>query len=173
MEKKESFNLSQDIAHEIPSINSPEFKTVYRNELFDRIVATGMEFYVALLIDNPPYDPLNNLFCGNVGEINDDVIMEGTNKDCYYVAFIDCNNKEENFAEGVVNKKCLLPLFCFDPATYEKIETISQENEILLEGNMNIKSIRDQWKKKRSTTFQLCSLNHIKKLKLDLKSANL
>lgn len=145
MEKKESFNRTEDTAQETPLITSSEFKTVYRNELFDRIVATGMEFYVALLIDNPPYDPLNNLFCGNVGEINNDVIMENENKDCYYVSFIDCNNKEENFSECVVNKKCLLPLFCFGPATYEKIETTPQKNEILLKENININSIRDQW----------------------------
>jgi hypothetical protein len=164
MEKKESFNQRQDTAQETPVITSPEFKTVYRNELFDRIVATGMEFYVALLIDNPPYDPLNNLFCGNVGEINNDVIMENENKDCYYVSFIDCNNKEENFSDCVVNKKYLLPLFCFDPATDEKIETIPQQNENLLTGNMSINSIRNQWEQHEVHNISTLQLQSHKKV---------
>jgi hypothetical protein len=113
-----------------------------------------MEFYVALLIDYssvdflPPQGPLQKLFCGNVGEIKH-VIMKEAHKECYAVAFNDYSNNEEEFTERIVNKKHLLPLFCFDPATYEQIITKpkeeKEEKEFFLEGNISINSIRDMW----------------------------
>ena len=127
-----------------------------------------MEFYVALLIDNPPDDPLNNLFCGNVGEINNDVFMENDtegNKYCYKVEFIDGNNKEEIFSECVVNKEYLLPLFSFSPATYEKIDIIPRENDTLLPEKKNINSIRELWEKNEVHTILTLQLKPHKKSK--------
>jgi hypothetical protein len=57
MKKKESLIRIGDTAQKNLIPVDPEFKAICRNELLDCIVATGMEFYVALLIDNSPRNP--------------------------------------------------------------------------------------------------------------------
>lgn len=159
MEKKESFNRTEDTAQENPSLADLQSKTDFRNELFDRLVVSEMELYVALLIDNPPNDPQNNLFCGNVGEINP-VVMEGTVKDYYDVSFINYKDNEDEFSRCCVNKKNLLPLFCFNPMTYDTIITERGEQERNLpDRQFSISEIREQWEK---LNFDIISNNTLK-----------
>lgn len=118
-------------------ISNKKDKADYRNELFDFIVANGFECYVALCIDYPE----NNLFCGQVGEI-EHVIIEEPDTDSYLVTFIDYKHrKQEEITQCLVKKEHLLPLFCFDPNTYE--ESIQEEDEE--EGIMSINTIRNKW----------------------------
>lgn len=77
MKKKlQSFQNKGDSAQQNYSTKDPLFEKSYRNALFDRLVNSGIECYVALrkdFIKNNYFH--HNLFCGQVGEI-ENVILE-------------------------------------------------------------------------------------------------
>ena len=73
------------------SLNKKD-KADQRNEIFDRIVNSGLFCYAALLIDNLDVP----LFCGQVGQI-EDVMLDEKDKDSYLLTFIDFENGENEF----------------------------------------------------------------------------
>lgn len=132
-----------------------------------------MEFYVVLLIDNPPDDPLDNLFCGNVGEI-DDVLIDEKYKKCFNVLFIDYKKNDIDFSQCMVNNAYLLPLFCFDPMTYNKIIPEPGEEETNLpKENFSINAIREQWEKFNFDAIKNNTLRNHKKMKTQFKVGKL
>lgn len=165
----QSFKKKDDSAQENFSVENVEFRETHRNELFDRIVYSGMSCYAALRKDFFKENYFRyNLFCGQVGEIEN--VISQKNKKCYLVTFTDYKNNENEYAHCLIEKKDLLPLFCFDPITYEKINTIhnkySEEPKILQKDvPMTIQKIRDEWEEQDFSV----SLND-KKLKKHNKS---
>lgn len=95
--------------------------------------------YAALLKDESE----QNLFCGQVGEVQDVIIANNPEKDCCFLTFIDFDNDEHYITNCVVKKENLLPLFSFDPTRYE--QTKVKLNGQLGEDNYTIKKIRDYW----------------------------
>ena len=125
-------------------VNKESVTKNVRNELLDCIVKSGIECYTALLIDIV-IDPANHLFCGQVGKI-ENVILDKEDQDCYLLTFIDYKKGQNEFAQCLVKKETLLPLFCFDPETYEKYKKPEQET--------SINELRNRW---QSCKFEVTS----------------
>lgn len=120
----------------------PELE-VYRNVLFDAIFNTGISYCAALLTDQLDI----NLFCGQIGEIQPVILDKNTEKNSFFLQFIDFENDEQEITSVVVKKENLLPLFSFDPTQDEKIKTTVKkqiQDEIL-----TLKEIRDIWEEKK------------------------
>lgn len=123
----QQIELSEDISQQI-DIFSKERKEKIRDELFDRIVNSGINCYVALRQDFVKENYFHyNLFCGQVAEI-ENVILE-KNKKWYSLSFKDYKNNENEYAHCLIEKKDLLPLFCFHPDYYKTIETKHDKDE--------------------------------------------
>lgn len=108
----------------------------FRNKLFDLIVKSGLECYVALLDIDTDFMNKQYLFCGQVGKI-EKILPEKKTEDYYLVTFIDYKKDEETYYGGYVKKENLLPLFSFN----------SDKNKNYTEPlkNQNINEIRDKW----------------------------
>lgn len=91
-------------------------KKNYRNRLLDAMFDSRIVQYAALLKDESE----QNLFCGQVGEVQDVIIANNPEKDCCFLTFIDFDNDEHYITNCVVKKENLLPLFSFDPTRYEQ-----------------------------------------------------
>jgi hypothetical protein len=145
----QSFWKKNDSAQENFSIENVEFRENLRNELFDRIAYSGMSCYAALRKDFVKEKYFRyNIFCGQVAEIEN--VISQKNKECYVLTFTDYKNNENEYAHCVIEKKYLLPLFCFDPTIYKKMKTIhneySDEPKVLRKDRvMTVQEIRDQW----------------------------
>jgi hypothetical protein len=116
---------------------------VYRNALFDAIFNSGISYYAALLTDQPE----RNLFCGQIGEIQNVILDKNTKKNSSFLKFIDFDNDQDEITNFVVKKENLLPLFSFDPTRDDQIKTRVKgqiQDEIL-----TIKEIRDIWEEKK------------------------
>lgn len=114
-------------------------KKDYRNRLLDAMFDSRIVKYAALLKDESE----QNLFCGQVGEVQAVTIANNPEKDCCFLTFIDFDNDEHYITNCVVKKENLLPLFSFDPTRYE--QTKVKLNGQLGEDNYTIKKIRDYW----------------------------
>jgi hypothetical protein len=106
-----------------------------RDEIFDSIVNSGIECYVALRTDILN-KPRIHLFRGQVGTI-ERVLLEDENQHCYLVIFIDYKKDHDEFYRCLVKKENLLPLFCFDPDIYKEYKKTEQ--------TQSINEIRDNW----------------------------
>jgi hypothetical protein len=150
--KLQSFWKKGDSAQEDFSLTNVKLRENYRNELFDRIVYSGMSCYAALRKDFVKTKYFRyNLFCGQVGEIEN--VISQKNKDCYLVTFTDYKNNGDDYARCFIEKKYLLPLFCFYPTIYKNIITIhnkySDDPVVLkLEEKLTIQKIRDDWEER-------------------------
>lgn len=114
---------------------------VYRNALFDAIFNSGISYYAALLTDQLE----RNLFCGQIGEIQHVILDKNTEKNSFFLKFIDFDNDQDEITNFVVKKENLLPLFSFDPTRDDQIRITvkgQMQDEIL-----TIKEIRDRWEK--------------------------
>ena len=116
--------------------NAKYSKKKIRNDLFDRIVKRGIEWYAALLVDIVN-EPTRRLFRGQVGKIENVILNDEEEKHYYLVIFIDYEKDRDEFNRCLVEKENLLPLFCFDPDTYKKYKKpdLSQ----------SINELRDKW----------------------------
>lgn len=135
-------------------------KKKYRDALFDSIVNSEFFCYAALRVDYSE----ENLFCGQVGEIQR-VMIDDTHKDSYYLIFTDYQNNEKQFAYCFVKKEHLFPLFYLDPNKDKEIKTTVEENEN--RDTITLKQIRDNWEKfdvsdiLNSSTSQLLRHNKV------------
>ena len=118
-------------------INFQEEKQDFRNELFEFIVNSNVVYYAALLIDIPE----ENLFCGQIGEIQRVILDEDTEKNSYFLTFIDFENGQNEIIDCVVKKQDLLPLFSFDPTQDKEIRTTFEKE------TKTLKEVRDLWER--------------------------
>lgn len=142
MEKSQSDKRQKrfdDSAQE--NLKPQDQKKKFRNALLDSMFNSGIVKYAALLKDESEH----NLFCGQVGEVQDVTIATAKNpeKDCCFLTFIDFDNNGHDITNCVVKKENLLPLFSFDPTEDETITTIFKDR--LVESIWTMKKIRDEW----------------------------
>ena len=112
----------------------------YRNKLLDCIFDNHASYYAALLVDYPQ----ENLFCGQIGETQQ-VKLDETEKDCYFVNFIDFENNEAGINMCLIKKKHLLPLFSFDPAESKEIEIKTPFQTRKGNRLTTINEVRNEW----------------------------
>lgn len=127
-------------------------KKKLRNNLLDAMFDSGIVKYAALLKDESE----KNLFCGQVGEVQDVTIANNPEKNCCFLTFIDFDNNGHDITNCVVKKENLLPLFSFDPAQDGQISIKLKDQ--LGENIWTMKKIRDEWDK--------CEVHDISKEKL-------
>jgi len=138
--------------------NPKQVNEKFRNILFDLIVESGLECYVALLVDiDIDLTNKKHLFCGQVGKI-EKIVPEQETEGYYLVTFLDYKKDQETYYGGYVKKENLLPLFSFDP---DKNKNYTEPLK-----NQNIDEIREKW---ASRKFEVKKKNELKPHK---KSAN-
>lgn len=88
--------------------STKEINEKFRNKLFDLIIKSGLECYVAFLVDiDTGFINKQYLFCRQVGKI-EKIMPEKETEDYYLVTFIDYKKDQETYYGGYVKKENLL-----------------------------------------------------------------
>lgn len=120
-----------------PDYQKKDYRKILLNAMFDSKIVK----YAALLKDESE----QNLFCGQVGQVQDVTIANNPEEDCCFLKFIDFDNDEDEIINCIVKKENLLPLFSLDPTAYE--QTKVEVKGPLRDKVCTIKEIRDDWDK--------------------------
>lgn len=139
--KKKDDSAQENLTTETETV----LKENHRNELFDRLAYNQITCYAALRKDFVKENYFRyNLFCGQVGEIQN--VISKKNKDSYLVTFTDYKNNENEYADCLIKKKDLLPLFYFSPAIYQTSQTKPNPESDQIELDiLTIQQIRNKW----------------------------
>lgn len=129
------FESVRDTAQE-PDLDIKYSQETIRNDLFDRIINSGIECYAALRID-VGNQLSTRLFRGQVGKIENVILNNEEKKHYYSLVFIDYKKDRDVFNQCLVKKENLLPLFCFDPEKYDKYKELNQ--------TQGINELRKKW----------------------------